>query len=150
MKRALVYLFGAIMLLASCNAKTEDLSYVADIQINDELTRSELVRLHIDRQREIFNDLTPEMKTLLYKYKMTKDIEEADLNDAEKAMLTELKNSLTPDSYGKDRDKFNKYGEEWISRAQEQLGWDEEKLFRYTMIIMTSAEFDEYKMIDFQ
>ena len=131
MKRIII-LWGLI--LFSCKNVSED------FLVTDGLMRSELVKLSLPEQRAVFSTLTPEMKSRLYVFKFNQDMREQKLSMAEKKVLKEIADYYLPDAYYKD--SIPQGVENKFIMEMDALGWSEEDIFKYTMVIMTVSEFD--------
>lgn len=114
-----------------------------DFYVNDSMKRSELVRMEIDRQREVFRQCSPEVKAELYKFKIKSDLkEDKSLTKEDRKLLKEVYRHLKPEIYQNPKDKAETTFREYVTSRLEALGWDEEKSFKYLETIMTAAEYD--------
>lgn len=112
-----------------------------DFQVTDTLDRSDLIQLPLNEQRSIFSSLSPEMKSKLYQYKFKQDLSEQNLSRQEKKVLKQLKNYAIPETY-KNGPTSNEEEFQFL-QALDELGWDQDRIFKYTMVIMTVDEFDK-------
>ncbi|MCM1501517.1 MAG: hypothetical protein NC115_02470 [Bacteroidales bacterium] len=144
MKR--IFILLAVLAMAACNSgrSNAELEALSGMNVNDTLTRVDLVKMDIARQREIFNALSPEKKSDLYRYKIYKDIKNNEFTKEERAEMTGLLKKVSPEIYTSGKDKFDRFSQEFEGRMLRDLGWDDQKLFKYTMTIMTGEEFREY------
>lgn len=131
----LLALMCGVSVLAGCRDK--------DFYVNESMKRSELVRMGIDRQREVFRQCSPEVKADLYKFKIKSDLkEDKTLTKEEKKLLKEVYRHLKPEIYQNPKDKAETTFREYVASRLGTLGWDEEKSFKYLETIMTAAEYD--------
>lgn len=121
--------------LLSC--KTEQ----CDFQVTDTLDRSDLIQLPLNEQRSIFSSLSPEIKSKLYQYKFKQDLSEQNLSRQEKKVLKQLMDYAVPETY-KNGPVSNEEEFKFLQTLDE-LGWDQDRIFKYTMVIMTVNEFDK-------
>lgn len=114
-----------------------------DFYINDTLKRSELVKMGVDKQRDIFRSSSPKIKASLYRFKIKTDIrDDKTLTKADKKILKEIYRHIKPEIYISPKDKrevdFRRYVEDQI----EILRWNEEKRYKYLETIMTVSEYN--------
>lgn len=133
--RNLLYLI-VILCSLSCDNRSQ-----RDFEVKEGLMRSELVRMSLPEQREIFSTLSPEMKSKLYCYKFTMDLKEQHLSINERRFLKELRNFASPQTYEAPVPPLQEA--DLLSRM-DLMGWDEHDMFKYTMTFMTVNEYDDY------
>ena len=94
----LLALMCGVSVLAGCRDK--------DYYVNESMKRSELVRMGIDRQREVFRQCSPEVKADLYRFKIKSDLkEDKTLTKEERKLLKEVYRHLKPEIYQNPKDK---------------------------------------------
>lgn len=113
-----------------------------DFYVNDTLKRSELVKMGVDKQRDIFRSSPPKIKASLYRFKIKTDIrDDKTLTKADRKILKEIYRHIKPEIYMSPKDKrevdFRRYVEDQIKI----LGWNEEKRYKYLETIMTVSEY---------
>lgn len=132
MKRLLFILI--ICIVSSCNRMPSDFA------VTDDLMRSDLVKMSLPEQRSIFSMLEPEMKVKLYQFKIRKDLKEKELTRQERKILKEILDYCKTEVY--ENLSENQSVENEFVMNLDALGWSEEKIFKYTMVIMTVDEFE--------
>lgn len=116
-----------------------------DFYVNENMRRSELVRLGVDRQREVFRQCSPEVKADLYRFKIKSDLkEDKSLTREDRKLLKEVYRHLKPETYRNPKDKGETAFREYVSSRLSDLGWSEEKSFKYLETIMTAAEYESH------
>ncbi|MCM1176814.1 MAG: hypothetical protein NC308_06865 [Clostridium sp.] len=118
MKR--IFILLAVLAMAACNSgrSNAELEALSGMNVNDTLTRVDLVKMDIARQREIFNALSPEKKSDLYRYKIYKDIKNNEFTKEERAEMTGLLKKVI------HRGKINLTGSVRNLRAGCSVTWD--------------------------
>lgn len=112
----------------------------SDFAVTDDLMRSDLVKMSLPEQRSIFSMLEPEMKVKLYQFKIRKDLKEKELTRQERKILKEILDYCKTEVY--ENLSENQSVENEFVMNLDALGWSEEKIFKYTMVIMTVDEFE--------
>lgn len=111
-----------------------------DFYVNESMRRSELVKMGVDRQRDVFRQCSPEVKADLYRFKIKSDLkEDKTLTKEERKLLKEVYRHLKPEIYQNPKDKAETTFREYVASRLGALGWDEEKSFKYLETIMTAA-----------
>lgn len=132
MKRLLFIL--TICIASSCNR------IPSDFAVTDDLMRSDLVKMSLPEQRSVFSMLDPEMKVKLYQFKIRKDLKEKELTRQERKILKEILDYCKSEVY--ENLSENQSVENEFVMKLDALGWSEEKIFKYTMVVMTVDEFE--------
>lgn len=132
--KGLIYIFLICLLTSSCHDE------VCDFEISQGIYRSDMVKMNLESQRILFRELSPEVKAQLYRYKLSYDLKTCNLSRQEKKVLREIMYYVTPETYYSTADSSEK--ELYFVSKLNALGWDDDKIFKHTMIIMTVEEFD--------
>lgn len=105
--------------------------------------RAEIVNKTIGEQRDEFKKMDSKTKSRLFRYKIRHDIkEDKNLNKTDIQLLKELRRYLSASFY-EDKPEDTK---DLIERKIHESGWNEEKIFRYLVTLMTSQEYDAYSV----
>ena len=140
-----IFYFVVLFLLMSCNKSGKKEVKDEDFKVNDEMFRSELVTLPMERQKEIYRTLSPEMKHQLYEYKYTIDLASDRLTDKEKKYLTQFKNEFcTIETFSNPEGISEEVQSNCIQSFKDNLGWLDDKIYIYTMTFMTADEIEKY------
>lgn len=127
----------ATIMLASCNFSQDK-----EIKINENLTRSEFVKMDYAAQRSILGQISPETKYELYKYKYAIDLKEHDFTKEEREAIDKYLNKyLNTETFlnGIPEEEEN----ELITYFQEELKWTNNQIHGFFMTPMTLKEFNE-------
>ncbi|MBO7070837.1 MAG: bacteriocin fulvocin C-related protein [Bacteroidales bacterium] len=133
--RLFVILF-CIVCFASCSAN-------GDNKINDEMKRSELVKLSFVEQQAILSNLKPEIRERLWKDKLSDTMASNNLTQDEKSLIKTLYDNMEADMYIEGTESHSiiiAECEKLTEVLTNDYGWTEEKLFLYLMTIMTEKE----------
>lgn len=135
MRRDIVFvcIMVYVYIMAACS------SDYGDFQVKDGMMRSDLVKCSLAEQRSVFSTLSPEMKSRLYQFKIREDLRKQSLSKTERKILKELHRCCTPEFYNKTADSL--FEARFIGRLAAE-GWDDVRIFKYTMTYMTVSEFD--------
>ena len=114
-----------------------------DFFINDTLKRSKLIEMEVDRQMAVFRSCSPDAKADLYRFKIKSDLKkDKTLTKADRKILKQVYRHIKPKIYRNPKDKreidFRQYVEDKIGN----LGWNEEKCYKYLETIMTASEYE--------
>lgn len=114
-----------------------------DFYINDTLKRSKLIEMEVDRQMAVFRSCSPNAKADLYRFKIKSDLKkDKTLTKADRKILKQVYRHIKPKIYRNPKDKreidFRQYVEDKIGN----LGWNEEKCYKYLETIMTASEYE--------
>lgn len=140
-----IFYIAILFLMLSCNNSGKQEVKAPDFKVNDEMFRSELVTLPMERQKEIFMTLSPEMKHQLYEYKYTIDLASDKLTDKEKKYLTQFKNELcTIETFSNPEGISEEEQSNCIQSFKDNLGWSDDKIYIYSMTFMTADEIEKY------
>lgn len=126
-----------LLVLVSCANSPER---IADIQINDSLKRSDLVRHSLSEQREIIKSLQPEKQYELWKAKLEYVYSQKNLSKEESSIIRSMKENLSSDFFEQKDSVFLSELSNGILTLQEEYGWTEERIFINFMTIMTEEE----------
>lgn len=125
------------LILGSCTFTSKN-----EIKINDNLTRSEFVKMDYAAQRSILGQISPETKYELYKYKYAIDLKEHDFTKEEREAIDKYLNKyLNTETFlnGIPEEEEN----ELITYFQEELKWTNNQIHGFFMTPMTLKEFNE-------
>lgn len=127
----------ATIMLPSCNFSQDK-----EIKINENLTRSEFVKMDYAAQRSILGQISPETKYELYKYKYAIDLKENNFTKEEREAIDKYLNKyLNSETFlnGIPAEEEN----ELITYFQEELKWTNNQIHGFFMTPMTLKEFNE-------
>lgn len=125
------------LILGSCTFTSKN-----EIKINDNLTRSEFVKMDYAAQRSILGQISPETKYELYKYKYAIDLKEHDFTKEEREAIDKYLNKyLNTETFlnGIPEEEEN----ELFTYFQEELKWTNNQIHGFFMTPMTLKEFNE-------
>lgn len=112
--------------------------------------RSEIVVLPFFQQQALYNLFSPEKKVEVWEYKANDIRNSGNLTGAEKKTLLKFFRKYVKVQYlevnadKKDRDRFQKAGDELESTLKRRYNWDDRKIFRYLECWLTEAEIEAY------
>jgi hypothetical protein len=154
MKKIILTLAGAIiitgMTLISCKKSSVD-SIENKIDTNKSTfngenkniheMRIELTSFKIDVQKQLFNTLTANQKSLIWQDKIKQVISENEFSDYQVELLKELEESISQEIYvvgSKAENNFKEvFHKEWIKKAKGQFNFDD--------LVNIVANLDDYK-----
>ena len=125
------------LILGSCTFTSKN-----EIKINDNLTRSEFVKMDYAAQRSILGHISPETKYELYKYKYAIDLKENTFTKQEREAIDKFLNKfLKIETFinGIPAEEEN----ELFTYFQEELKWTNNQIHGFFMTPMTLKEFNE-------
>lgn len=125
------------LILGSCTFTSKN-----EIKINDNLTRSEFVKMDYAAQRSILGKISPETKYELYKYKYAIDLKENNFTKQEREAIDKFLNKfLKIETFinGIPAEEEN----ELFTYFQEELKWTNNQIHGFFMTPMTLKEFNE-------
>lgn len=121
---------------------TQSIGELKDIQINENLSRAELVKLPLSEQQRIISELCPNKKYELWRAKMDYLIRHSELDKTEMNLLLNLKQQMSIKYFSGEDQTCKKTLDETINELKVKHAWPEEKIFIYFMTIMTEEEFN--------
>lgn len=132
-----------IILALMCGVNLFACGRSKDFYVNETVRRSELVRMGVDRQREVFRKCTPEMKAELYRFKIKADLkEDKTLTKDERQLLKDVYRHIKPEIYRNPQGKSETEFKGLVTARVRSLGWNEEKTYKYLETIMTASEYE--------
>lgn len=135
---------ACLVLAISCTQNTFKLK---DIQINESLSRTELVKLPLSEQQRIISELSPNKKYELWRAKMDYLISSSELEEAELYLLTNLRQQMSVDFFSGEDATCQNTLDATINDLKMKHAWSEEKIFVHFMTIMTEEEFKSNTLI---
>lgn len=126
---------------------TRSIGELKDIQINENLSRTELVKLPLSEQRRIISELSPNKKYELWRVKMEYLIKNSELDKAETNLLLNLKQQMSIEYFSGEDPTCQNALDATINELKNTHAWSEEKIFIYFMTIMTEEEFTSNSLI---
>lgn len=117
----------------------------SDFEVYDGMKRSEFVKLDMNKQKEIYSEMTSGQKKALWDYKLSVSLEDERLNSGEKQELEKLWSNLDTPGFFDDPAAFQKAIGKWSHRMISKYGWSGDKLYYYTSTWMTEEELREYR-----
>lgn len=118
-----------------------------DFEVCDGFTRSEFVRLDMNKQKDIYSGMTFEQKKALWDYKLGVSLEDERLTSGEKQELEKLWSNLGTPGFFDDPAAFQDAIGKWSHRMITKYGWSGDKLYYYTSTWMTEEELREYRAV---
>lgn len=118
-----------------------------DFYVNENMRRSELVRMEADKQREVFRKCPPEVKAELYRFKIKADLkDDKTLTRNERQLLKKIYRHIKPKIYRNPQSKSETEFKGFVTARVRSLGWSEEKTYKYLETIMTVSEYENWDM----
>lgn len=132
-----IFIFVSFYLSCSPNAQK-------DFEAYEGIMRSELVRMDINKQNEIFGQMSPDQKVAIWKYKMQDILNDDRYSTEEKKEIEKFVDFLKPSVYTEEGNaEFQAFADNFEKTMMDKYGWDENKLIRALHVFMTTAEQNE-------
>ena len=137
MKAKFMIVASLALICFSCEEKS-------DFVLDEGITRDELVSMDYHRKTEEYNNLSPEAKYSLWRYKLRDNIKSPTLSCKEKLAMKHILSLIDPCCFSSETDSV-RMGK--INKTVDELCWPEEKKFLYLERFETIEELNASKYL---